>query len=188
MTFSKKDDRGIQTGVNQSNQASPPDFEDTFEQNWNRVCSVLYRLVGDRAEAEDLALGVFLRLYRRPPNRGHNLRGWLYRVATHMGLNALRARKRRDHYEEQAGLEILHQDQAWDPEKTMEQSEQRSQVRAVLARMKPRSAHLLILRHSGLSYAEVANALEVSPASVGTLLARAEKEFEQIYRELEKET
>jgi RNA polymerase sigma-70 factor (ECF subfamily) len=47
--------------------------------------------------------------------------------------------------------------------------------------MKPRSAQLLILRHSGLSYAEIASAIEVSPNSVGTLLARAEREFEEQY-------
>jgi DNA-directed RNA polymerase specialized sigma24 family protein len=51
--------------------------------------------------------------------------------------------------------------------------------------MKPRSAKTLVLRYSGLSYAEIANAIGVSPNSVGTLLARAEREFEQQYRALE---
>jgi RNA polymerase sigma-70 factor (ECF subfamily) len=48
--------------------------------------------------------------------------------------------------------------------------------------MKPRSARVLILRHSGLSYAELAAALQVNPASIGKLLARAEEEFEKKYR------
>jgi RNA polymerase sigma-70 factor (ECF subfamily) len=51
--------------------------------------------------------------------------------------------------------------------------------------MKPRAAQLLILRHSGLSYADIAAALGVAPGSVGTLLARAEKEFERRYRAVE---
>jgi RNA polymerase sigma-70 factor (ECF subfamily) len=54
-------------------------------------------------------------------------------------------------------------------------------VHAVLIAMKPSSAQILLLRHSGLSYAEVAAALDVSSGSVGTLLARAEKEFQQLY-------
>jgi RNA polymerase sigma-70 factor (ECF subfamily) len=57
-------------------------------------------------------------------------------------------------------------------------------VRLVLAQMKPRSAQLLVLRHSGFSYAEIAAALGVAPGSVGVLLARAEKEFEERYKRL----
>jgi len=52
----------------------------------------------------------------------------------------------------------------------------------VLAHMRPRSAQVLVLRHSGLSYTEVAEAIGAAPGSVGTLLARAEKEFERLYR------
>ena len=52
----------------------------------------------------------------------------------------------------------------------------------MLAKMKPRSAKILTLRYSGLSYAEVAAAMKVKPSSVGKLLARAEDEFEKIYR------
>ena len=51
--------------------------------------------------------------------------------------------------------------------------------------MKPKSAKILVLRHTGLSYAEIAAAVRVSPKSVGKLLSRAEKEFEQRYRALE---
>jgi RNA polymerase sigma-70 factor (ECF subfamily) len=50
--------------------------------------------------------------------------------------------------------------------------------------MKPRSAMLLLLRQSGLSYREIASALEIAPGSVGTLLARAEKEFRKKYRQI----
>jgi RNA polymerase sigma-70 factor (ECF subfamily) len=47
--------------------------------------------------------------------------------------------------------------------------------------MKPRSASLLILRQSGMTYAEIADALDLAPGSIGTLLARAEREFEAHY-------
>ncbi len=60
-------------------------------------------------------------------------------------------------------------------------------VREALARMKPAQAQLLILRHSGLSYQELAEALGVKASSIGTLLARAEAEFEKRYRELPEE-
>jgi RNA polymerase sigma-70 factor (ECF subfamily) len=48
--------------------------------------------------------------------------------------------------------------------------------------MKPRKAELLILRHTGHSYAEIADILGIASGSVGTLLARAEKDFERRYR------
>ncbi len=161
----------------------PVEFEELFEAHWERVYGVLFRLLGDQGEAEALALEVFWRLYcQPPPGRVHNLAGWLYRVATNLGFNALRAVKRRSHYEERAGYLSVEHASLSNPVAILEQDDEREQVRAVLRQMKPRSAHLLLLRHSGLSYGEVATALDLSPASIGTLLARAEREFEQRYR------
>jgi len=159
------------------------EFEELFQSHWNRVCSVTYHLVGDWAEAEDLALEAFLQLYRRPPRRSDNLGGWLYRVATNLGLNALRAGKRRQGYEAQAGVVMLENDAPGDPAQEAERIQEQEQVRLALARMQPRSAQLLVLRHSGLSYAELAEALDLNPASIGTLLVRAERAFEKVYRD-----
>jgi len=47
----------------------------------------------------------------------------------------------------------------------------------VLAALDSRQAELLLLRSSGLSYEEVAAALDLNPASVGTLLSRAQQSF-----------
>jgi DNA-binding CsgD family transcriptional regulator len=52
----------------------------------------------------------------------------------------------------------------------------------VLALLKPREAQLLLLRASGLAYRELAEATGIHPNSVGTLLARAEAEFERKFR------
>ena len=162
---------------------SDPAFETIFRDHWARVYGVLYRLVGDRLEAEDLALEAFWRLYSRQPSRNgkQGPAGWLYRVATNLGLNALRARNRRRRYEEQAGMLALESTAAADPAFEAERAEERHQVRRALARMKSRSARLLILRHSGLSYAELASTFGLAPASIGALLARAEREFERLY-------
>jgi RNA polymerase sigma-70 factor (ECF subfamily) len=59
--------------------------------------------------------------------------------------------------------------------------EERSRVRAALARLPRKQAAALVLRHSGLSYAEVAAALDMSPSSVGTTVRRAES---ALHREL----
>ena len=163
------------------------DFEATFLEHWPKVYGVLFRVVGDKAEAEDLALETFWRLYQRPPARRENLEGWLYRVAVNLGFNALRSQKRRTQYEEQAGKLALESDPPADPADQAELLEQRREVQEVLAQMKPRSVQLLVLRHSGFSYAEIAAVVEVRPSSVGKLLARAEDEFERVYRRFQGE-
>lgn len=150
---------------------------------------MLYRLVGDHAEAEDLALEAFWRLHVQQPalDSDQSLGGWLYRVAMNLGFNALRAQKRRTRYESQAGKFVLDDEQTFDPAEEVERKLEQRRVRQALANMKSRSAQLLVLRHSGLTYAELAAALSVAPGSIGTLLARAEREFEESYQDLEGE-
>lgn len=164
---------------------SPADFDALFAAHWARVCALLFRLLGDWGEAEELALDVFWRLHQQPPAPGSNVAGWLYRVATNLGFNALRARRRRQRYEEAGGQRLLDSTPPPNPAAEAERADERAQVRRVLAEMKPRSAHLLLLRHSGFSYAEIAEMLGVAAGSVGTLLARAEAEFEARYRALQ---
>ena len=161
------------------------DFETVFVEQWSRIYHVIFQLVGDKAEAEDLALETFWKLYRDPPSKGENLNGWLYRVAVNQGFNALRARKRRSRYEVEAGAQTLGDYPSPQPENEVVRAEQRREVQAALGQMKPRSAKLLVLRQSGLSYKELATVIKVKPSSVGKLLARAEDEFEKIYRQLQ---
>lgn len=160
------------------------DFEALFNQHWESLCRVLYQLTGDSAEAEDLAMEALLQLHRRPPADQSNVSGWLFRVATNLGLNALRARKRRARYEAEAGDLAYQIDMPEDPAASVEGQMERQRVQEVLRTIRPRSAQILILRHSGLAYADIAAALDIAPGSVGTLLVRAEKEFERAYEKL----
>ena len=54
------------------------------------------------------------------------------------------------------------------------EAESRREVRQALRKLPQRTAALLMLRYSGLSYAEVATALGMKVGNVGTLLRRAE--------------
>lgn len=175
MTFTGPDQQAA------SNELMTSELELLFEQQWERLCTVLYRLTGGAEEAQDLALEAFERLYRTPPSDRSNLNGWLYRVATNLAFNALRASKRRQLYEAQASRESELIGAPVDPEEAASRRIEQQRVRQVLRSMKPRHARLLVLRHSGLSYAELAKAEGVRVGSVGTLLARAEKEFERRY-------
>jgi RNA polymerase sigma-70 factor (ECF subfamily) len=160
------------------------DFEATFKSHYARVYGLIFRLVGNQAEAEDLTLETFWKLWEQGKQQRspcENLGGWLYRVATRLGYNALRSARRRSFYEQASWQDRDAGAQAVDPAQSAERGAARVHVQRVLQSMRPRDAQLLILRHSGLSYKEIAAVLKVSPNSVGALLARAEKEFEQLY-------
>jgi RNA polymerase sigma factor (sigma-70 family) len=116
-----------------------------------------------------------------------NLSGWLYRVATNLGLHSIRSWKRRENYELTAGKFALENSEEESPAEIQAQEEERQQVRRVLSKMNQKQSQLLILRHSGLSYKEIATTLNLAPASIGPLLVRAELEFEKKYRALAQE-
>jgi len=158
-------------------------FEVLFYRHYDRIYGLLFRLLGNRTEAEDVTQEVFLKLYHQPLRGGreHNVGGWLYRVATNMGYNHLRGRRRR--WGRNTLLVPDATDGAIQPADKAIQEETRAVVRAVLARLPQRQTQLLLLRQMGLSYAELAAACEVAPASVGTLLSRAAQAFRVAYEE-----
>jgi RNA polymerase sigma factor (sigma-70 family) len=164
-------------------------FESLFREHWAQVYRLLNRLVGDPAEAEDLALETFVRLYQRYPPREieFNVGGWLHRVATNLGLHSIRGWKRRERYEMAAGKYALEETPEDRPAEIMAQEEERRLVRLVLGQMNERQSQLLVMRYSGLSYKAIAAALKLAPTSIGPLLLRAEREFEKRYRALAQE-
>ncbi|MGH9447228.1 MAG: sigma-70 family RNA polymerase sigma factor [Terriglobia bacterium] len=161
-------------------------FREAFLEHYGRVTGVLYRLVGDAARAEELANEVFWRLYqqRTVPGPDGKLGGWLYRTATHVGIDALRAAARRNHYEQAAARSFAESTPPSDPLRDMLREETRRCVRAALAWLRPAQAQLLTLRASGFSYAELAEILKLKAGSVGTMLTRAEAEFRKHYLRL----
>src|SRR5262249_49511618 len=123
----------------------------------------------------------FWRLYRQPSLQiDGNVGGWLYRTATNLGIDALRAAGRRRQHEEAAGT-VVHQGPATGPLDDVLHEANCCSVRAVLAALNPAQAHLLIVRASGLSYKELAETLDVQMSGIGTMLNRAEEEFRSRY-------
>jgi len=149
-------------------------FETLFVRHYAAVYRVLYGIAGAREPAEDLVQETFLKLYHRPPPADHPLRAWLCRVALNLGRNALRSGRRDAARAERVAVNEAAAD---DPSAAAERSEARDLVRSALAALPERQARLLLLRHAGLSYAELAAVLDIAPGSVGTLLARAERAF-----------
>lgn len=152
-------------------------FETIFLAHYERVLSLLIRLVGNHMQAEELANEVFCRFYFRPETSP----AWLYRTATNLGIDAIRSAARRQHYEKAASRHWQATASEPGPLTSVLQDERRRQVRTVLSSMKPPQAQILLLRAAGCSYKELAEALSVASGSVGTLLNRAEAEFRKRY-------
>jgi RNA polymerase sigma-70 factor (ECF subfamily) len=136
------------------------------------VAGIANRVLADPHEAEDVAQEVFIDFHRLHSASAQYAPAWLHRAAAHAALNRLRGAKRRQRRELAQATE--EEDRTADPQHLLEVSEDRRQVRQALARLAPRPAAVLVLRASGLSYAEVAQALGVGIGQVGTLLRRAE--------------
>ncbi|MEZ4518374.1 MAG: sigma-70 family RNA polymerase sigma factor [Chloroflexota bacterium] len=159
-------------------------FDTLFYRHYDRVYGILFRLVGTRAEAEDLTQEVFLKLHDHAArHRSHgddNISAWLYRVATNLGYNAIRNRQRRW----QRDVVLVPDSEMPGAEQEVARRQEVAAVREALARMKARDAQLLILRQMDFSYAECAAICGVAPGSVGTLLARAAESFRTAYVEV----
>jgi RNA polymerase sigma-70 factor (ECF subfamily) len=173
--------RSMSLGESSSERWGEGDFRAVFLQHYARIVAILVRLLGDRSQAEEVANDAFWRLYRQPALQlDGNVGGWLYRTATNLGIDALRAAGRRRQHEATAGR-LAEERTTTGPLDGLLREEKGRRVRMVLASIKPVQAQLLILRTSGLSYKELAEALEVKASGIGTMLNRAEQEFRNGY-------
>src|SRR3989442_4344718 len=156
-----------------NHRAADP-FERLFVQEYPKVVAIAYRVLADRTAAEDVAQEVFLKFHRSHSPDSERASGWLHAAVVHSALNVIRGERRRAQRETAHALDPARPPIA-NPERVVEGAEQRRQVRLALRQLPERTAAVLMLRHSGLSYAEVATALAIKVGNVGTLLRRAEE-------------
>ena len=134
-----------------------------------------YRMLGDQAEAEDVAQEAMLRLWKQAADwRAGQARvsTWLYRVVHNLCIDRLRKRR------PQVPVEDAPEPIDPDPSvlERMVQTEQSKAIAGAIAELPDRQREALILRHfEGLSNPEIGEALECSVEAVESLLARARR-------------
>lgn len=153
------------------------DFETVFAANYPRITRVIARVIFDPARAEELAVDAFWKLSRTPQAQGEAAPGWLHRTAVRLAIDELRRRARRARYE---GV-LMFVSRPPTPDELFSATEEHGRVRRVLAALPVRQAELLLLSSDGFQYSELARALSLNPASVGTLLSRAREAFRKEY-------
>ena len=161
-------------------------FTGVFRDRYRELHGLAYRLLGDHGEAEDVVQETFLRLdgqavLDRPDGE---VTAWLRRVCLNTACNRLRGRRRTTARLQRAGLAERADDEAdagATPLLDVLRAEQQRAVRQALAALPERQRSVLLLRHAGYSYAEIAATLDLAVGSVGVLLARGERAFREAY-------
>jgi RNA polymerase sigma-70 factor (ECF subfamily) len=152
-----------------------------LEKHRSSVVHFLYRMVQNSAVAEELAQEVFLRVYR---SRGTyeptaKFTTWLFRIATHLALNALRDNK---HERLQERLDDDSSDmpvrQVSDSRPSIEQrmvyQAKLDEVRrAIGALPEKQRAAVLMHKYEEMEYSQIAKVLNCSESAVKSLLFRA---------------
>ncbi|MBO7747724.1 sigma-70 family RNA polymerase sigma factor [Paenibacillus sp. MWE-103] len=159
-------------------EEGPAKFQALFREHYPSVLRKITLLVGDRAAAEDLTQDVFLRLYRNPPEDLDRAGAWLHRVLTRIVYDHYRKSGREANLTEK--LQAMSEERSVPSNETaVIQNWEREVVRNVLNKLSERDRNALLMKEKGYSHAEIAEALQVNPKIVGTLLMRATKRLKK---------
>jgi len=166
-------------------------FEHLVNERSAEIYGLLYRLTEDAEEARDLTQETFLQVFRNIAHfRGDaDLRTWLYRIAVNQARNRWRWWRRRrrgatvslDATDDEHKLSLatrLIDEQAVDPEQQTLAHEREKILHAALRTLARPYREAVVLRDvEGLSYEEVAAALEISIGTVKSRLSRGRTEL-----------
>ena len=167
-------------------------FEQLVLDNQNKIYALALRLVDDREEAADLAQEAFVKAWQGLSSfQGESsFSTWVYRLTTNVCIDHLRKKKRREGVEPAVSLDDENSgwaepaDRASDPQQVLEQSERGQALARGLARLPDWQRRVLVLRElSGLSYQEIAQALDIDLGTVKSRIARARLNLRKILLE-----
>ena len=146
-------------------------FKEVYEKYYPGLVRFGLQLNEDRVDVEDLVQETFLR-YHVAISKDvvlENTRAWLYKVMLNLAITGKSTRSLHN-----ARIQNFQESQTkTDEEEAQARKERRKLVFQVLEQLPAKEKNLLLLYHNGLKYKEIAEVLELNPASVGTLLVRA---------------
>jgi RNA polymerase sigma-70 factor (ECF subfamily) len=168
-------------------------FEELMLRYQNRLITVLEHLVSNRDLAEDLAQDVFLRLYRSRKRYlpGAKFSTYLFTIANNVASNALRDQSRRREVNiatgESQSTGAFGLDQmalaasGLMPTRQIDTAEVREVIRQAVSTLNDRQRMAVLLcKFESMSYEEIAQAMDMTPKAVKSLLARARSNLRDV--------
>lgn len=150
--------------------------EEFYRQEYPGLYRYALYLVSDEDTAREICQETFIRWFEQDdPGSIENPRAWLKKVLSRQAYSCFRYRRKNQGLKEKLLSEYT------EPQVTLDEDILRMEVEEILAGLKARDQFLLKMRMAGMSYAEMAEALDVSVSSIGTLMARALKRFRAAY-------
>ncbi len=171
-------------------------FEILVNRHQTSVLNLIYRFIGDRTQAKDLAQEVFIRVWQAA--KGYEPRAkfttWIYHVTANTCLNELKSARRRrwfqfHRYDEDEGntIEETLSDGSPTAEDLLLTKERTHQITDALQSLPESQRMALILkRYDDLSYQEIAQVLGCSVSAVESLLVRAKRNLQEKLKIYEK--
>ena len=167
--------------VDRLRRGDPRAFEELVIAYQHRVFGVALRMLGSRAEAEEAAQEVFLRAHRAVADfRGDaKLSTWLYAIASRLCMNRLTSGERRLLREGEETLARIPSGHA-SPADELERSERDAALHRAIAELSDERRMVVVLRDlEGLSYEEIASALDLELGTVRSRLHRARMDLKE---------
>ncbi|WP_181233054.1 sigma-70 family RNA polymerase sigma factor [Enhygromyxa salina] len=165
-------------------------FQELVQTYQDRIFGLVFRMIGNRQEAEDIAQEVFISVHRGIANyRGEGrFYTWLYRIASNTCKNRIKYLKGRNFHRasdidetpaahtrgEDGGPIVALQSAVPGPEATMTANRLERAIQAEIAQLEPEHRLLIVLRDiQGLSYAEILNITGLQEGTLKSRLHRA---------------
>ncbi len=187
MDYSKVDDRKLAAQAAKGRDAA---FRELLGRYERPVFSLIFRMVRDRALAEDLAQETFIRAFRAISsyNPRYKFSSWIFKIANNHTIDHLRKRRLdtvsidgSPHAvtgEEEAQTRLVVESTGEAPDRYVEQRELGSQIEQAIGELRPEYRTVVLLRHiEGHSYEEIADIMDLPLGTVKTYLHRARAEL-----------
>ena len=165
------------------------EFTQLYEEFRPRIYSHIYRLLGNRQDADDVTQEVFVSAYLTWDSlyARDKLSGWLYRIATNLCIDLLRQRKRLSCWAYKHADGIIKEDDSFSSSHSggILEIAEREHIQHTLAHLpKGYALPLLLSAARGIPYKEIALIVGISPNATATRLTRARKLFAEEYQRL----